>query len=50
MFKSLLFVTIIVLTSYNAMAGCTPIGEGGGGGSICCEVKNGVIECSDSLG
>ncbi|WP_180961055.1 MULTISPECIES: hypothetical protein [unclassified Shewanella] len=50
MYKSLLVFSVLTLSSYNVMAKCTSIGEGGGGGQICCTVVSGTLECEDSLG
>lgn len=50
MYKTILLFLALAFSSYNVMASCHDIGEGGGGGSICCSVKGEVLECEDSLG
>ncbi|WP_272877521.1 MULTISPECIES: hypothetical protein [Shewanella] len=44
MFKTALILSILLFTSSNVFAKCTAIGEGGGGGAICCSVdRNGNL-------
>ncbi|GIU42097.1 hypothetical protein TUM4438_07860 [Shewanella sairae] len=50
MYKSLLLLAVLAFSSQTVMASCTDIGPGGGGGAICCEVKDGVLECYDTIG
>jgi hypothetical protein len=47
----LLILFTFSLLSYNVMAGqCVDIGAEGGGGTICCQVVSGNIECEDNIG
>ncbi len=48
MYKLLLLFSVLTLSSYNVMAmpkTCVEIGEGGGGGHICCTTSNGELTC-----
>ena len=48
MYKSLLLLAVLTLSSYNVMAKpktCVEIKEGGGGGQICCTTSNGELTC-----